>query len=231
MKKHYAITGELGYYAAPGVVGLLTKPHPRLREKTVPVTSGQTPFDFSRWKDAPHVALANLRDEPEAVLRFTRTYGVLGRKGKARTISVGRVLELRNELRDAWEGKSYFPFVTVTQTTVRIWPNVAPNLRAGMEIVVSDLGTLIGMMFAKDLWEGRAKKCENPDCPAPYFRAVRKGQKFCSQKCAVLINVRRFREREAKLRARIAPAVRRGLGFPSFRRKTKRGKHAKAKKA
>jgi hypothetical protein len=30
----------------------------------------------------------------------------------------------------------------------------------------------------------RAKRCGNSDCPAPYFIAVKKWQKFCSEKCA-----------------------------------------------
>jgi len=68
-----------------------------------------------------------------------------------------------------------------------------------MEIVVKDLGKLIGMMFAQDLWEGRLRKCENPECrEVPYFQAVRKGQKFCSHRCAVLINVRHYRERQPR---------------------------------
>lgn len=42
-----------------------------------------------------------------------------------------------------------------------------------------------------------AKICANPDCPHPYFLQKRKGQIYCSHPCAVLINVRRFRERES----------------------------------
>lgn len=30
----------------------------------------------------------------------------------------------------------------------------------------------------------RARRCGNPECPAPYFFAVKKGQKYCSEKCA-----------------------------------------------
>lgn len=193
MQSHYAITGTIRYYKPPCDVELLPGPHPRLRV-TPEASSDTRPFDVSRWKDAPHVALANLHDEPEAVLRFTRAYGVLA-WDKRKTVPVREVLDYRNELRLAWEEKTDFPFTTAMQTTVRVWPNVAPNLCAGMEIVVKDLGKLMGLLFARDLWEGRLKKCASPDCPAPYLRAVRKGQKFCSQECAVLINVRHFRER------------------------------------
>jgi hypothetical protein len=209
MRSHYAITSTIHYYKIAASVEFLPGRSPRLREAIPEGTAGGGPFDFSRWKDAPHVALANLRDEPEAVLRFTRTYGVLGRdyyKGKARTVSVRQVLQLRDWLRRAWEGDPYnFFAVAITHPSLVAQPT-------GMMIAVDDPWTLVQVMFAQDCSEGRIKKCANPDCPAPYFRAVRKGQKFCSQRCGVLINVRRFRDREAK-------------------RKAKGGKHAKAKKA
>jgi hypothetical protein len=30
----------------------------------------------------------------------------------------------------------------------------------------------------------RARHCENPECPAPYFFAVKRGQRYCSSKCS-----------------------------------------------
>jgi hypothetical protein len=30
----------------------------------------------------------------------------------------------------------------------------------------------------------RARRCANPECPAPYFFAAKKGQKYCSLKCS-----------------------------------------------
>jgi hypothetical protein len=219
MRTHYAVTSTIRYYKPPCDVALLSGPHPRLRVTLIasrdkrywPLTRA---VDVSRWADPPHVALANLRDDPKAVLQFTRTYGVLvWPKRKAGTIPVSEVLRFRDRLRYAWDKGADLDdsFITPIKTTVLVWPRVQ-GLRAGVGIRVEELEHLIHMMFARDLWEGRARKCENPDCPALYFRAVRRGQKFCSQKCGVLINVRRFREREAK-------------------RKAKRGKHAKAKKA
>jgi len=150
------------------------------------------PFDFARWKDPPHVALANLQDELKAVLRFTRKYGVLASdyKGQAKTISVGQVLHFRNWLRAAWE---------LEEEALRdIFLHMQVAVSDGDEIVPNDLWTLVRMMFKQDLRHQRTRKCGNPDCPAPYFLAVRKSHKFCSQKCAVLINVRHFREREAQ---------------------------------
>lgn len=34
----------------------------------------------------------------------------------------------------------------------------------------------------------RAKRCGSPDCPAPYFIAVKRWQKFCSEACAGPVN-------------------------------------------
>jgi hypothetical protein len=198
MQSHYAITTVIHYYKPPCDVALLPGPHPRLR--VTPVGSaGATAFDFSRWKDAPHLALANLRDEPEAVLRFTRTYGVPGRGrkvGKARTVPVREVLDHRDFLRRAWEGDTHNFFASAFgKTSLLVQPT-------WMGLFVDDPWTLVLVMFARDLAEKRIKKCGNPDCPAPYFRAVRRGQRYCSQKCSVLINVRQFRAREADLKGK-----------------------------
>src|SRR5664279_5763443 len=101
MQSHYAITSTIRYYKPPCAVALLPGPHPRLR---VTLEGKGTPaFDVSRWKDAPHVALANLRDDPKAVLQFTRTYGLLVRD-KRTTVPVREVLDYRDFLRCAWEG-------------------------------------------------------------------------------------------------------------------------------
>lgn len=207
MGSHYAITSTIRYYRLATAVEVLPGRSPRLRLEPCP--NSQAPFDVSRWKDAPHVALANLRDEPEAVLRFTRTYGVLRDLGRpeARTVLVKQLLQFRDNLRAAWEGSwtDNFFALAITHPALVAQPT-------GMVIAVNDPWTLVQVLFAQDWAEKRIRKCANPDCVAPYFRAVRKGQKFCSQKCAVLINVRHFRERGAT-------------------RKAKRGTHAKAKKA
>jgi hypothetical protein len=42
----------------------------------------------------------------------------------------------------------------------------------------------------------RLRKCENPDCPAPYFIARRKDRMFCSEDCAHLIAARRLVDKE-----------------------------------
>jgi len=210
MQSHYAIKGSIRYYR--------TLPTEVELPKAGSVKSAQANntamlaiaaaadinglFDPSCWKDPPHIALANLQDKPAAVLRFTRTYGVLARnyRGEARTIPVRDVLRYRDRLRRAWDNVTdEQAFQDVVPSTKQAFLYPGPS---GLEVVIEDLWTLICTLFARDMWDMRTKKCQNPDCPAPYFLAVRKGQKFCDQKCAVLINVRLFRERAAQRTAK-----------------------------
>lgn len=217
------MTGTIGYYRTlPTQVELLkfdTNPENAMADRGDMMAAGKAapiegPFDFSRWKDPPHIALANLRTDSAAALRFTRTYGVLSPDydGEATSVSVGDVFRFRDYLQGAWQDDEIFLKMLNDRapTEGTLW--VRPS---GMEIVIKNLWTLIRVMFSRDCWDGRARKCVSPDCPAPFFLAVRKGQKFCSQTCAVRENVRRFRERQAKREAR-------------KNRKVVRGKHAKA---
>jgi hypothetical protein len=188
MKSHYAVAAMIRYYKPSQNIDLMPGPPPQLRVTFVE-TSGEAPFDFSRWKDAPHVALANLRDEPEAVLRFVRVYGWFDQRTY---VPVQEVLDCRDFLRRAWEGGAIlFMLPNAGDISLRVTPT-------GKHLAVYEMWSLIQIMFARDWEEKLIKKCANPDCLAPYFCAVRRGQKFCSQKCGVLINVRRFRQREAK---------------------------------
>ena len=40
------------------------------------------------------------------------------------------------------------------------------------------------MVYFQETIRDRAKHCAGPDCPVPYFIAVKRWQKFCSEKCA-----------------------------------------------
>ena len=66
-----------------------------------------------------------------------------------------------------------------------------------IDIAVVDLWSLVRLSFLRDHGADRTKVCANPDCSSPYFLQQRKGQQYCTHKCAVLINVRHFRERAA----------------------------------
>jgi hypothetical protein len=49
----------------------------------------------------------------------------------------------------------------------------------------------------------RMRHCQNPDCPAPYFLARKKGQKYCCSKCSAPMQRAQKREWWRKNRAKI----------------------------
>jgi hypothetical protein len=64
------------------------------------------------------------------------------------------------------------------------------------------LWSYIAYLFLVDHAEKRTGVCERKDCPTPYFIRQRRGQRYCSHECAVLENVRRFRDVEKKRRSK-----------------------------
>jgi hypothetical protein len=73
-----------------------------------------------------------------------------------------------------------------------------PIVTSDATIATHDLWRFICFLFWMDFNEGRTAVCRNRECPAPYFLRSRKDKQFCSHACAVAVNVRRFREREAE---------------------------------
>jgi hypothetical protein len=53
-------------------------------------------------------------------------------------------------------------------------------------------------LLARDLAEGRAKVCRNPECATPFF-VKRSDAQFCSHKCAVDVNNVAYRPRRQRL--------------------------------
>ena len=214
MQSYYALNAQIRYYGTvPGKAWLEKDADSVVRMK---VSGGTHSVDPAKWKEPPHVALANLRGavllDPLAAGKFTRTYGVLPEFATDPTtdpslpnigdllahypeawqkISLGRIQSWRWLLRGAWRGSP-------GQLDQIIKDSPETQLAATRDGVViqkvGDLWTLIWILFLKDRAAGRAKVCANADCPFPYFLRARKGQVFCSHPCAVLVNVRRFRK-------------------------------------
>ena len=221
MRSHYDVCAAIRYYGQlPNSVRIesgqvICPPPPKLVAglgigsfpiAEVPgfVTLGDIkPFPLSGWKEPPHVALANLRadlTDSGPVRKFTKEYGYLAgieSAGSWRVDLVGLV-DFQNQVRDAWRGNAY-----ALQLGLRgasdVFFSVGPKQN---ELSIGSLRTLIEVVTLQDCAGERLGLCANTDCPAPFFLKVRKGQNFCSHRCAVLINVRRFREREKKVHAR-----------------------------
>jgi hypothetical protein len=218
MRSYYAFNGTIRYY------GYLPK------ELEVVPTGAQmgTPGDLkgtlspertdsSRWKEPPHIVLANLTNPNlGAIQMFIRKYGPLaGRSTTLRAVNgapqfyenVAKFKSFQKLLQEAWTAKDdaikeIGNRIEINQERYdekskqwvggrsKIWLSASGQ---SIEAHLSELVPFICLLFLRDYAAGNTGVCANPDCLAPYFLRDRQGQQFCTHKCAVLINVRRFR--------------------------------------
>lgn len=129
-----------------------------------------------------------------------------------------RALALQKLLQAAWRGdRSVIVMMESDLNRKGLRPSFGITGKLGglkepsnaLTLWADDIWTLLRVAFLMDYKQGRAKICANPDGPTPYFVENRKGQEFCEHKYAVLINVRRFREREEQARKRTTKKGRR----------------------
>lgn len=170
-----------------------------------------------KWKEPPHYYLANVQLSTGLIRGFATRFGLPYRewrwegsqrhRGKRRgswVLNKPDVEQMQKLLRRAWQGE-----IDAIADIEKGDPNYPGNRvigeikidwsigRKGIVATALDLWSFIRIAFLQDYAAGRTKVCENQDCPSPFFLQARKGQKYCSHKCAVLINVRRFRKRLA----------------------------------
>jgi hypothetical protein len=219
MRSHYAITAAIRYYGqlptdvrvengqivcSPppkllAALGVMTIPEPGMRWTRI---RHNKPFSFSVWKEPPHVVFANLqidRRDLGPVVKFTREYGqVVGTQdGGVYRVHLRAVAEFQSLVRRAWQGDADDLQTILRSSDVRF--SIGPKEK---ELSIGTLPSLIAAFTLQDCSQAKLGECANPECPAPFFLKVRRGQNFCSHRCAVLINVRRFREREKHLTKR-----------------------------
>lgn len=174
-----------GPYEIPAT--LETKPDPNGTGFIIAGTLIDPPND-ARWPEPPHIAFANLRaNDLESVKAFLRTYGPLHAfddPGIAHDLfcnSSEGLQRTQSCLRSAWEGN----VVSVGQIEGTVVEDMKADVLVDTSDIVQlrprDLWTAICFLFLYDYTVGRLGVCENPDCPAPYFRKKRKTQRFCEQ--------------------------------------------------
>jgi hypothetical protein len=163
------------------------------------------------WPELPHVYLANM-DVPADLRAFTKIYGLICRNADlAPDGQADFVRDAQSLLRKAWandrsalrrlaEGEPERPTSQkidspvvrrVSHTYERFHLKITD---AGMEIEADDVWAFTQLAFLRDHNLEKTKICSNPECPTPYFLQSKRGQIFCSHRCAVATNVRRFRE-------------------------------------
>ena len=155
-------------------------------------------LDQERWRDVPHKAFANLRLEPRSVQAFIKMYGLLF---SADTLTPGErdseIPELHLEDAPGFH-ENVKHFASAQDLLRRAWmgdllsvTDIEGEIEGGFEIETvqvhygyivlktSDLWKYICFLFSLDEAHGSLQKCHNPDCPAPFFIARRRTQKFC----------------------------------------------------
>jgi hypothetical protein len=163
-----------------------------------------------QWPEPPHLVFANLRvDDPKSAEAFIRRYGLLESTGKSHLEFVDRVVsrgepvrrnfDLRSNnlkltqliLRAAWEGD----LLSIDALEFQVEEKTAVDIRVregSVQLRTEDLHTFISFLFLVDYKNGRLGICENPDCPAPYFKKKRKTQKFCEAGPCVVYAQRQY---------------------------------------
>jgi len=164
-------------------------------------TASNQPFNLSSRGERAHESLANMALDLESLYVFTKRWGFLagGNDDQGRLLArVSDVQPFQAVLQAAWRGDS--KALAELSRDVKARVDVGAK---GIDIAVVDLRNLICLMFLRDYHAGKTKVCGKPDCHSPYFLQQRRGQKYCTHKCAVLMNVRRFRERQARQKSLI----------------------------
>jgi hypothetical protein len=135
----------------------------------------------ARWKELAHVAFANLRvDDPRSVTGFLKQYGLLLARPMAKVFEIHHVdlADAQRTLTAAWSGEPVT--FTAMEGVVEENVNAAVLLSEGyVRLAIQNLWATICFLFLKDFQAGKIVVCGNPDCPAPYFVAKRRTQKFC----------------------------------------------------
>jgi hypothetical protein len=213
MKSYYATQARIRYYGSlpedvgqgdryvTGTLPFEVRPSDVLGSDSFPAASA-TAIELSRWRDPPHLFLANMSLDSADLgptYQFTKRYGFLAGHvdvaGGSFVVDVPKIAGMQDLIRKAWAGDE----AAIEELERDLAPEVRLSVRAKeIEMGISDLWTLIRLLFLRDYGAKKISVCANPDCPAPYFLQTRKGQKFCTHPCAVLINVRRFREAQRK---------------------------------
>ena len=196
-KNYYAIESTIRYYGP-------TVKDARIENRHVFLTPGEPHGGMPHWKQPPHEYLAALsvgkqkaenvseQEAEKAVLYFVRRFGPLAARasGGMIWIDVPAFLAAQKLLQEAWRGDGEALDAIAVGLTDELELEAHTQ---GLELQVRDLWTLIRVLFLRDHASGKTKVCANPDCSARSFLQARKGQKYCSHGCAVLVNVRRFR--------------------------------------
>ena len=158
----------------------------------------------SKVADVPEflTELVNLRDDPDSIERFRGRFGIallvpqgFSFEGKSWKQILNQFVLARDLLRRVWDGQD--------AESKKRWVFALRSLDIygfGEADRVKPIDRLVRLLQSKHLPPPslmeqavyylmrsmlRLRHCQNPDCPAPYFVAVRRNRRFCSDVCAL----------------------------------------------
>jgi hypothetical protein len=161
------------------------------------------------------VELANLNDAPESAERFSKRFSGFQlfdfpfrafspTPGEEKHEERSWLVQLRAIMQAIWtqpDARRREWNVAVLRTTLAEPPlnQMSSRRRAGdlMALILPEPLPESPIERALDYllkWHHKARHCENPQCPAPYFFGIKASQRYCSETCA------EHGQREAKRR-------------------------------
>jgi hypothetical protein len=159
--------------------------------------------------------LANLNDAPEAAARFSKRFSDFQlfdvpfrsfspTPGEEKHEERSWLLQLRAIMQAIWiqpdaRRREWNGAVLRTYLAMPPLNQMSSKLREGDPTAVILPEPLPESPIEKAMdyllkWHRKARHCENPQCPAPYFFGIKSGQRYCGEACA------EHGQREAKRR-------------------------------
>jgi len=146
--------------------------------------------------------LVNLRDAPDSIERFRNRFGIallgppgFSYEGKSWAQILNQFVLARDLLRRVWDeedsdSKKRWVFAL---RSFEIYGSFEENKIEPVDRLVKLLeskhlpppGLMDQAVYYLMRSLLRLRRCQNPDCPAPYFVAVRRNRRFCSDVCAL----------------------------------------------
>jgi hypothetical protein len=152
--------------------------------------------------------LINLRHAPEAIRRFETRFGAIlsdrlktGERSSPLALADGMnvivpTIELRDSLRMIWKAADQrtkdwaiirmIDAVVIEEANPREYSGFSAFSRDNDRLIPLPTPTLLEQILTYLRKQAhRTKVCSCPGCPAPYFLARRRSQKFCSDACSL----------------------------------------------
>lgn len=180
-------------------------------------------IDPAQWSCGPHESLANVRcydtakvpqvfttlaaaglTDTNEMEGFLMSYGVLvarlnGKRFDERSVDFAAKQRL---LRLAWRRDPSALKEIRAQIMDGLEAKPALSKDGTVEFKTENLWFFLCLRFLQDYEAGLTKICARTDCEHPYFVQKRRGQNYCSRRCAVLSGVRRLRSQSMRVTGR-----------------------------